>query len=186
MMKDWSSPIYAFFGPVPDIQYVNHRRCQVFKCLGKHCKHAVRRFLDKADKTSTGNMYKHVKSCWGPEVLSSIGRVSTLEGARQAITRYQSNGTIKSAFNVKGKVAYSNRQPTKAETRVEIVRWVVENLRPFDIVKDRAFQYLMKTGRPELYLPHPSTVSRDVKVIFGRARNKIAKTLQVSSYQTIQ
>lgn len=29
---------------------------------------------------------------------------------------------------------------------VEIVCWVVENLCPFDIVKDHAFQCLMKTG----------------------------------------
>lgn len=180
MMIDWKSNIYAFFAPVPDIEYVNGRRCHVFKCLGKHCKHAVRRFLDKADKSSTGNMHKHVKACWGMEVLSSISGACTLESARQGITSYKSNGSIVSALNVKGKVTYSNRQSTKTETRVQIVRWVVENLRPFEIVQDRAFQFLMKTGRPEYYLPHPSTVSRDVKVIFGRARTNIATMLQVS------
>jgi hypothetical protein len=30
--------------------------------------------------------------------------------------------------------------------RAEIVRWVSENLRPFEIVRDRGFQSLMKTG----------------------------------------
>jgi hypothetical protein len=47
------------------------------------------------------------------------------------------------------------------------VRWVSESLRPFSIVKDRGFLCLMKTGRPEYYLPLPSTVSRDVRLVFA-------------------
>ena len=38
----------------------------------------------------------------------------------------------------------------------------------------------MRTGRPEHYIPHPSTVLHDVKVIFTNAQNQIAKMLQVS------
>lgn len=64
--------------------------------------------------------------------------------------------------------------------RSEIVRWVSESLRPFDIVKDRGFQSLMKTGRPEYYLPSPSTVSRDVRLIYARTRKHVAKMLRVS------
>lgn len=64
--------------------------------------------------------------------------------------------------------------------RAELVRWVAESLRPFDIVKDRGFQSLMKTGRPEYYLPSPRTVSRDVKLVFARTRQRIAKMLQAS------
>jgi hypothetical protein len=37
----------------------------------------------------------------------------------------------------------------------------------------------MKTGRPEYYLPSPSTVSRDVKKVFARTRERIAAMLQV-------
>lgn len=62
----------------------------------------------------------------------------------------------------------------------EIVRWVSESMRPFSIVKDRGFQSLMKTGRPEYYIPSPETVSRDVKKVFVRCRERIAKMLQVS------
>ena len=62
---------------------------------------------------------------------------------------------------------------------MEIVRWVSESLRPFQIVSDQGFQCLMKTGRPGYYLPSPSTVSRDVKVVFAKARNRIAKLLRV-------
>ena len=64
--------------------------------------------------------------------------------------------------------------------RAEIVRWVSEDLHPFDIISDQGFQYLMKTGRPEYYLPHPKTVSRDVQLVFANARKQIAKMLQVS------
>ena len=60
----------------------------------------------------------------------------------------------------------------------EIVRWVAENARPFNIVKDRAFLSLMKTGRPSHYIPSPSTVSRDVKLVFARTRQRIAKMLR--------
>jgi hypothetical protein len=62
--------------------------------------------------------------------------------------------------------------------RAEVVRWVSESLRPFDVVKDRGFLSLMKTGRPEYYLPSPSTVSQDVKLVFARTHQRIAKMLQ--------
>jgi hypothetical protein len=55
---------------------------------------------------------------------------------------------------------------------------VSENARPFNIVADRSFQKLMKTGRPDHYIPSPSTVSRDVKTVFARTRKRIAKMLQ--------
>src|SRR5258708_30806906 len=65
-------------------------------------------------------------------------------------------------------------------TRAEIVRWVSESLRPFEIVQDRGFQSLMKTGRPEYYIPSKSTVSRDVRLVFARTRQRIAKMMKVS------
>ena len=58
------------------------------------------------------------------------------------------------------------------------MRWVAESKRPFNIVSDRGFQKLMKTGRPEYYIPLPATVSRDVKKVFANARKRIAKMLQ--------
>ena len=65
--------------------------------------------------------------------------------------------------------------------RAEIVRWVAESTRPFSIVDDRGFQSLMKTGRPEYYIPSRWTVSRDVKLVFARTRQRIAKMLKVSN-----
>ena len=63
----------------------------------------------------------------------------------------------------------------------EIVRWVSESKRPFEIVNDWGFQSLMKTGRPDYQIPSAITVSRDVKKVFMRIRKQIAKMLQVKS-----
>ena len=79
----------------------------------------------------------------------------------------------------KGKVKYSHRQHTKTKARAEIVRWVAESKRPFKIVVDRGFQSLMKTGRPEYYIPSPTTVSWDVKKVFVNVHKQMATLLQV-------
>ena len=64
--------------------------------------------------------------------------------------------------------------------RAEIVCWVAESQCPFRVVADRGFQSLMKTGRPGYYLPLPSTVSWDVKLVFSRTCTCIANMLNVS------
>ena len=56
-------------------------------------------------------------------------------------------------------------------------------MQPFSIVGDRGIQNLMKTGRPEYYLPSVSTVSHDVKHVFTKVWSRIAKLLQVSFHQ---
>ncbi|KAG2740585.1 hypothetical protein P692DRAFT_20752968, partial [Suillus brevipes Sb2] len=61
--------------------------------------------------------------------------------------------------------------------RAELVRWVAESLRPFDIVKDRGFQLLMKTGRPKYNIPSPRTISHDVRLVVAQMREQIAKML---------
>ena len=64
-------------------------------------------------------------------------------------------------------------------SRAEIVKWVSESMRPFSIVEDDGFKSLMKTGRPDYYLPSRHTVARDVKQVFKKTRMRIAKMLQV-------
>jgi len=64
--------------------------------------------------------------------------------------------------------------------RAEIVKWVSKSMRPFSIVEDDGFKVLMKTGRPEYYLPSPRTVARDVIHVFKATRKKISKMLRVS------
>lgn len=110
------------------------------------------------------------------------------------------DGSLTASFKRigKNKVTYSHRQRNPTETRcalalcpsptpadsnqrpsAEIVRWVCESMRSFEIVNDRGFRDLMKTGRPEQYIPSSSMVSRDVKRVFARCRQHIATMLQV-------
>lgn len=173
----------------------------VFKCAACGCKFTSRRYLDTKDKSSTGNLVRHAKGCWGEECWAAAGACHTAEEARESVTNpYNQSGSITASFarKGKGKVTYSHKNHTKTETkytptlhqhslanvalhRAEIVRWVAESNRPFRIVEDRGFQSLMKTGRPEYYIPSASTVSRDVRLVFARTRQRIAKILQVCS-----
>jgi hypothetical protein len=52
-------------------------------------------------------------------------------------------------------------------------------MRPFSVIEDNGFKTLMKTGRPEYYLPSRHTVARDVEKVFEKTHKKIAKMLQV-------
>jgi hypothetical protein len=139
--------------------------------------------------------------CWGDDVLRDADTCANLDSARDGLANAtkRRDGSITAAFGRKGKgkLTYSHRQHTKNETRfvhdsqrssnhisngcirAELIRWITENLRPFSIVSDRAFQSLMKTGRPSYYIPAASTVSRDVKRVFTKVRGRVAKMLQV-------
>ena len=186
MSKDWEAPIYAFFGPEPLVEHVEGRRCHAFQCLAKHCKQksrSVRRYLDTSDAKSTGNLRKHAKKCWGTEIVATADKAKTAKEVRDTTVKgYLDPQSITAAFERKGKgkVTYSYRQHTKTEAKAEIVRWVCESMRPFDIVQDRGFRSLMKTGRPEYYIPSRSTVSRDVKQVFVNVRKRISTMLKVS------
>ncbi|OJA08026.1 hypothetical protein AZE42_10848 [Rhizopogon vesiculosus] len=176
----WISPIYAFFNPTPVVETIDGCCAHSFKCTAKGCKVRIRRFLDKKDARSTGNMRKHVKICWGEEVLQAADEAKNAEEVRMKIVpSVLRNGSIMASFERKGKgqVTYSHWQHTHTETKAELVHWILESLWPFDIVKDRGFQLLMKTGRPEYYIPSPRTVSCDVRLVFARTRQQIAKML---------
>ena len=187
MSKDWEAPIYAFFGPEPLVEHVEGRRCHAFQCLAKHCKQksrSVRRYLDTSDAKSTGNLRKHAKKCWGTEIVATADKAKTAKEVRDTTVKgYLDPQSITTAFERKGKgkVTYSYRQHTKTEAKAEIVRWVCESMRPFNIVQDRGFRSLMKTGRPEYYIPSRSTVSRDVKQVFVNVRKHISTMLKVSA-----
>ncbi|TDL29001.1 hypothetical protein BD410DRAFT_695207, partial [Rickenella mellea] len=169
LTKEWTAPVYAFFEPVPLVEYVKGRRSHVFQCAARTClfrTRGVRRFLDKGDAKSTGNLRKHAKKCWGDGVVEAADDVKTADEVQEtAGTGVLNQQSITAAFerNNKGKVTYSHRPHTRTESR---------------IVDDRGFQCLMKTGRPGYYIPSAKTVSRDVKEVFVKARQRIAKMLQ--------
>jgi len=203
-MKRWDAPVYAFFRPTPAIVYVEGRKVHVFECAASHCKcktRFIRRYIDTGDISSTSNLRRHAIRCWGDEAVAAADKTCTAKVAREALSKREVNGSITAAFERvgKGKVTYSTRQHTKPEARyilflfchcktsdtieccrAEFVRWVTENKRPFQIVNDRAFRSLMKTGRPESYIPSAETLSRDVKNVFVSVRKRISEMLQVS------
>jgi len=100
-MKDWGSPVYAFFGPVPEIEYIDGRRTHVFKCLTRGCSRTIRRYLDKGDAKSTSNMWKHARSCYGEDIVNEIAEAITVAFERKGM----------------GQVSFSARQHTKSEAK---------------------------------------------------------------------
>ncbi|KAE9393957.1 hypothetical protein BT96DRAFT_771236, partial [Gymnopus androsaceus JB14] len=62
--------------------------------------------------------------------------------------------------------------------RVVTARWVSELAGPFHIVKDRGYRWLQKEGRPERYIPSRETVSKDVKNLYEKVKEKLAEELQ--------
>ncbi|KIM68757.1 hypothetical protein SCLCIDRAFT_104987, partial [Scleroderma citrinum Foug A] len=146
LMEEWSSPVYAFFVLVPEIVYINGQRAHEFRCLAKRCKQKIH--------------------CWGLDTFNTISEAKNIVAVQVAMKSYAANGTITTAFvqKTKGKVTYSTRPHMKEETCAEIVRWVSENMRPFEVVNDHSFQSLMMTGRPVYHLPHARTVTHNVRL----------------------
>ncbi|KAI6029002.1 hypothetical protein EDC04DRAFT_2869084 [Pisolithus marmoratus] len=138
MGNPWGVMGRGTMGREPTIEYIAGHCLHVFWCTAKGCKKGVRRYLDKSDAQSTGNMCT-VAAC-------------------KAVKSYVKSGSILAAFDCQGRVSYSHWQHTKLETRIEIVYWVVESGWPFEIVRDCGFQSLMKTGHPEYYIPDVCTV----------------------------
>ena len=173
MSKKWTSPVYVFFKPTPEIKYKDGRHSHVFECAAGSCKGKntcyVSCFLDKGDANSTGNLLRHVRTCWSTDVVAAATATKNIHTARDVLAKTKlHDGFILAKFQRagKGKVSYRHTQHTKAEARcvpliqfslptflspfvphfrAEIVCWVSESKRPFKIVEDRSFQSLMKT-----------------------------------------
>jgi hypothetical protein len=118
MMKLWNTPIYAFYHPTPTIGYEKERRYHEFRCFKKSCSKTIRRYLDTRDSTSTGNMHRHTKKCWGTDILTLAMATANVRDARESLAKSK-DGSIAEAFKVKGKgkATYSHRQHTRTETR---------------------------------------------------------------------
>ncbi|KAF6744788.1 hypothetical protein DFP72DRAFT_757427, partial [Ephemerocybe angulata] len=176
----WTSGIYGFFDPEPKLEFIDGRVCHVFTCANPMCKartsggnHQTRRYQDTTDMNSTGNLCTHINNCWGGAALHHAKEAKDSAEVREMLGKtggVYTEESIVLAFARKGKgiVTYSTKPHTKAETR----------LRPFNIVRDRGFLSLMKTGRPQHWIPSPSTVIRDTKLSFVKTRARIAQLLR--------
>lgn len=122
LRKEWTSPIYAFFKSSPTIHYVGNRRVHVFECLAENCKakgknpRFVNRYLDKADARSTSNLRKHVKTCWGTNILAEADKIKDLDAIRAVVGETElKDGSLAAAFEGmrKGKLTYILSFPEK-------------------------------------------------------------------------
>ena len=119
LRRDWTSPIYAFYEPIPQIGSTeDNRPFHEFICAKKGCGKRIRRYLDKGDAKSTSNLKKHAVHCWKEHVVQSALNANNLKEARKVVAEHR-DGVLTSHFERigKGKVTYSSIQPTKAETR---------------------------------------------------------------------
>lgn len=125
-MKKWASPIYAFFKATPRIEYKNGHHMHVFECVSKTCrgrgtkKREVNRYVDTADSTSTSNLRKHAKVCWGDDTIAAADDTNDVEAACKIVgASGSSNGSIMASFKRigKAKVTYSHKPHMKTETR---------------------------------------------------------------------
>ena len=55
---------------------------------------------------------------------------------------------------------------------------MTESNRPTNILNDRELRELLKAGRPNIEIPSPSTVSRDIHASFKKCRDRISKLLK--------
>jgi hypothetical protein len=88
-------------------------------CKGRS--RVVRRYLDTGDRSSTSNMRKHAKLCWGEGTVAAACNGGDATDARRGIqaAKQETDGSITAVFERtgKGKVSYSHRQHTKTQTR---------------------------------------------------------------------
>jgi hypothetical protein len=134
LAKDWNAPIYAFFHPIPSIDYVGNpaRRVHVFECNTKACngkgtsRRHVQRYLDTSDGKSTSNLRRHAKICWGEDGVAAVDAAKTHAAAREVVEKSLGmlDKSITAMFErVRGnmQVTYSHRQHTKMEVRYAII-----------------------------------------------------------------
>jgi hypothetical protein len=126
LQKDWRSPIYAFFQAKISIKEVDGRRVHDFTCNAVSCKgkgldgRRVRRYLDTGDSKSTSSLRRHAIKCWGGDIISQADKANDLGTARDAVKGAElKDGSITAVFErtAKGKITYSHRPHTNAETR---------------------------------------------------------------------
>ena len=113
-----NSPIYAFF-EAPRLVNQKGRPAHEFKCARQGCAATVRRYLNKKDAGSTGNLRKHAKACWGGAAVDAADNAASADEVHKAIIpNILKDGSIAVAYKLKkGTTTYSHRQHTREQTK---------------------------------------------------------------------
>ncbi|KAJ7792038.1 hypothetical protein B0H14DRAFT_3499762 [Mycena olivaceomarginata] len=166
----WTSPIYTFFRDNVETVTDSHdgRKYQAFKCNAPgRCKSksdffGVKRYQKKvngdphSDCSSTSNLKKHAKHCWGSDVVEA-----RLKGVAADATR---NGSIFAAF------ARSGQRPRQCQSSYPHQAGVSR-------ASHRQLEDLLTAGWPELTVPSCSTVARDLKAVYEHSADRVKKLL---------
>src|SRR5260370_27600099 len=115
MKARWTTVVYTFFKPTPNIKYNDGRKMHEFTCLQKHCHQKIVRYLDTKDAQSTGNMHRHVKKCWGKGVLTVAESAKDANEARSRIIHgFLKTEKLTEMYERKAKATNSPIKHTKA------------------------------------------------------------------------
>ena len=81
----------------------------------------VHHYLNTADATSTSNLRKHAKVCWGEEAIAVADATNNVHAAREALANIGNlrDSSITAAFQriSKDVTTYSHRQHTSIKAR---------------------------------------------------------------------
>jgi hypothetical protein len=106
--------------------------CAASRCKGKNGRD-ICRYLDKGDASSTSNLLRHAKICWGVEAVEAATATKDLDAARDVLSKTKlRDGSILTEFQRIGKsgVTYKHTQHTTAEARYVPLTSVVSILTP--------------------------------------------------------
>ncbi|KAJ6587344.1 hypothetical protein B0H10DRAFT_1831741, partial [Mycena sp. CBHHK59/15] len=180
----WTSTIYTFYLGDVKIEYRGSKLHHTFTCGARNCKHTITRNQTTKDSNSTKNLRVHAKKCWGEDNVVAAEKVKSLAAARKLLkensgVRSQRLTDIFRAHEAGGGESFSHVPLTNEQSRMfDGSPRASESLRPFVIVKDRAYRRLMKSGRTSAYIPSPTTIARDVKLLFNKTRERLKKRFQ--------
>ncbi|KIM66590.1 hypothetical protein SCLCIDRAFT_109860, partial [Scleroderma citrinum Foug A] len=119
-MKQWTSPVYAFFEKQPSVTLIQGHHAHEFKCSRHGCNATICRFTDKKDARSIGNMCRHIKACWEEDALCTADSTKDYDEVYEKImSGILQNSTITTAFECKAdsKVMYLTVPHTLSEIR---------------------------------------------------------------------
>ncbi|KAJ6615157.1 hypothetical protein B0H10DRAFT_1718280, partial [Mycena sp. CBHHK59/15] len=159
----WTSHIYAFYLGDVKIEYRNDQLHHIFTCSARNCKHTIARNQTTKDSKSTKNLRLHAKKCWGEDNVLAAEKVKSLGEACKLLkensgVRNQRLTDIFKAHAAAGGKSFSHVPLTNEQSR--------------------AYRKLMKSGRPSAYIPSPTTIARDVKLLFNKTRERLKRHFQ--------
>lgn len=122
--------------------------------LTVHCSLSAKPLTRAQWDDSTSNLGRHVTACT---------KGSTPPAGQQSINTFAQGSTY-----------------TPAKFRYKLAVWIARRHCPYAIVQDEEFLELLRMLNSKVEVPHPTTVSRDIREIFTFSRTSIRKILQVS------